>query len=647
MPFGRARCDFCHGVPQGYKIPQRYIVMPPHYFGREAESMDTVQFARLLAMLAVAWLGFAASCSFVRADDAQLLDPLAMQQELQRLAGVCDRIGLESQAKLCRAWFVPPRPDQHQLYLPVPFPEADDTDLNQQRWVEYFVTARRKHARWLYREAQRLADGDDEVAAFQTLWHVLREDPEHVEALRILGPLASAAAVQPQVRSSATPQTDFRWPARSYSRIQTPHFMVTTRADKRQSIAIAKRLEAAHALWCQMFYDVWAAKGLLKKKLGGDTTAWRETRKMEVFLLKDRDDYIDTLQQNEANIGVSVGYYNAVAKKSFFYPSESLDATFFHELTHQLFSESSQFESVFDVGSSGGVWLLEGVAVYMESLRDHDHFWTVGGVEAPRMQTARYRAVRDGYWPEWRTFVAGTIDAWKQDPNVAMNYSHAAGLTHSLLDLHAERKKTRAMYLAALEAVYAGRGDAGVELLTLLGDDDMKAKIAYQDMMTISDEQALALQQSDVKPRELVLAGSKLEATTWAGFADQTELRWLDVSFSNITQADMAWLSDFNELERLSVEGTAVDGRILPIVNRLRKLNELDLSGCAISDTELESLRGNAAIQTLWITNTRVTNASLNTLASLRNLRMCDVSGTQIEAEAWMDFERRHLRAKP
>lgn len=601
---------------------------------------------RRIAMAACAWLSLGLAL-IARADDSEQLDRAAMQDELARLADVCDRIGLAPQAILCRSWLVPRRSDQHSLYLPVAFPEAEDGNANQTRWLEHFVAARRKHARWLYAESQRLAQSGDETAAFRLLWHVLREDPQHADALRVLGPLASAAEVQPKVRSSATVQSDFKWPARSYSRIQTPHFMLTTRADTRQSIAIAKRLEAAHALWCQMFYDVWAPQGLLQKKLAGDNTSWRETRKMEVFLLKDRQDYIDTLKENEANIGVSVGYYNSEAKKSFFYPSENLDATFFHELTHQLFSESSQFENVLDTGSGGGVWLLEGVAVYMESLREHDHFWTAGGIEAARLQTARYRAVRDGYWPDWKEFTSGTIDAWKQDPKVALNYSHAAGLTHTFLDLHKERKKAREMVLTALEALYAGRANAGVELLALLGPDDEQAKITYQDMMTVTDAQATALQQSDVRASDLVLAGSKFTAATWAGFTNQTELRWLDLSFSNITNADMTWLANFKDLERLSVEGTLVDGGLLPLANRLRKLNELDVSGCAIGDADLNNLRGNPSIQTLWLTNTRVTNDCLATLSTLKNLRVCDVSGTQIDANAWKEFEQKHLRANP
>jgi hypothetical protein len=582
----------------------------------------------------------------VLADDA-MLDRAAMQQELERLAEICDRVGLGLQANLCRAWTAPQRSEQHNLYLPVAFPKFGSNNAAEERWIEHFVAARRKHARWLFGEAQRLANANDEVAAFQLLWHVLREDPEHAGARRVLGPLASAAEVQPKIRSSSTVQEDFNWPARAYSRIQTPHFMLTTRADTRQSVAIAKRLEAAHALWCQVFYDVWATKGVLQKKLAGDNTSWRESRKMEVFLLKDRGDYINTLSVNEANIGVSVGYYNSAAKKSFFYPSDGLEATFFHELTHQLFSESSQFENVLNPKSNGGVWLLEGVAVYMESLRSHDHYWTVGGIDAPRIQTARYRAVRDGYWPEWQSFTAGTIDAWKADADVALNYSHAVGLTHAIFDLHPERKDARTKYLLALAGVYAGRANAGVELLSMFGANEANAKTAYQDQLTVTDKQMLALKESGFLVQDLVLAGSKLSTATWATLSDQTELHWLDLSFSNATSADVQWIANLKELERLSVEGTLVDGSILPIANRLRKLNELDLSGCAINDADLANLKGNANIQTLWLTNTRVSDACLKTLATFKNLRMCDISGTQIDAEAWKEFEQRHLRAIP
>ncbi len=595
------------------------------------------------------WLWMAVSMPFTigTVQAATGLDRAAMQAELKRLADICDGIGLDNQADLCRAWMVAPRADQMPLYLPSEFPQPDGSNPAQASWCQHFSTARRGHAEWLFAEAQRLALAGDEQSAFRMLWQVLREDPQHAEALRVLGPLATATSLQPRMRNSAAQQPDFQWPAKSYSRIQTPHFLLTTRAAARESIQLAKRLEAAHALWSQIFFDQWASPGLLTQRLEGGNQPWGEPRRMQVFLLKDRNDYVETLGSGEDNIAASVGYYNPGAKKSFFYPGPNLEATFIHELTHQLFSESSHLAAVPHPGSQGGVWLLEGIAVYMESLAEHDHYWTLGGIEAPRLQTARYRAVRDGYWPNWQSFAAGSMEAWKADPQVSLYYAQAAGLTHACLDLMPDRELSRDAYLRALAGVYAGRSQAGSEIRDLLGSDDEQAQLAYRRLLTVSADQLAALIDSGFQAHDLVLAGSQLDRQQWQSLSELTQLKWLDLSFSNADNAGLTWLGNLRQLERLSVEGTQVNGQLLPLIAGLKQLNELDLSSCAIDDAALEVLRGHSGIQTLWLTNTPVSDACLEILASLPNLTTCDVAGTRITPAAWQEFEQQRLSAKP
>ena len=70
--------------------------------------------------------------------------------------------------------------------------------------------------------------------------------------------------------------------------------------------------------------------------------------------------------------------------------------------------------------------MIEGIALYAESLRKQDDYWTIGGRDAPRMQTARYRGVRDGNWPDWQAFSSGATETWKSDPAVARLYTHSS-----------------------------------------------------------------------------------------------------------------------------------------------------------------------------------------------------------------------------
>ncbi len=600
--------------------------------------MESCQVRRLCLWLCLVWVGPALAAD--PALDGPRYDRAQMQLELERLASICDRLQLTAEAELCRKWLPIARADQLVLYLPSAFPAADDARPVQASWCQHFREARQRYARWLFAQAQQSVQAGDELQAFRQLWHVLREDPEHAEARRVLGPLADAAMVRPRVRGSAGIQPDFQWPADSYRRIQTPHFLLTTRADTKESLAIAQQLETTHALWSQLFFDMWAPRGLLSERFDGAASSWNEPRKMQVFLLKDRDDYLATLGVSEQNIGVSVGYYSLEAKQSFFYPTDNLAATFVHELTHQLFAEASHVAALPQAGSQGGIWLLEGIALYMESLKGHQDYWTVGGVDAPRLQTARYRAVRDGYWPDWNAFAHGTIEAWKADANLALYYSHAAGLTHVMLDLLPEKESARGALLAALQAAYEGRAQPGDELLQLLGASEAEAKQRYQDLQIISDAQLQAVIASNPSLAELVLAGSHLEASSWQRLAALQDLTWLDVSFSNATTTDLNWIDASLSLERLSVEGTSVSGDLLQHVAKLPRLEELDVSGCPINDQAVSALRGSTTIHTLWLTQTRVTNQCLETLTTMPQLRMVDVAGTAIEPPVWEAFRR-------
>src|SRR5690606_33884125 len=148
--------------------------------------------------------------------------------------------------------------------------------------------------------------------------------------------LAKAATVTPRLRKGAAVHPDYGWPAGSYSRIQSPHFILTTRGDPRSSLELAQLMERFYALWRQMFYPLWAAPGVLDKRFEGRSTPWERPKEMSVVLLADREDYLRLLGMAEQNAAVSVGYYAPQLQTSFFYVAPNYEITLFHELTHQL-----------------------------------------------------------------------------------------------------------------------------------------------------------------------------------------------------------------------------------------------------------------------------------------------------------------------
>ncbi|QDV22403.1 leucine-rich repeat domain-containing protein [Aureliella helgolandensis] len=572
----------------------------------------------------------------------------SMRAELQRLADICERIGLPSEAEYSRNWLPLPRDDQTVLYLAEDGPSATaPQSTNQAHWRDSFVAIRHRYADFLFEKVQQLAGQGLETEAFQLLWQVHREHPQHSASRRALGAFTTALTRRPQMRTVTTIHPNFAWPARSYSQIRTTHFNLLTRADRRASLELAQQLERFYCLWSQIFYPLWAAPGQLQQRLAGSAVPWDQPEEIQVVLLRDRQEYLQLLGASEANIGVSVGYYAPDSQTSFFYPDDNLTATLFHELTHQLLAEATHLEPS-HVGETGGLWLVEGIAMYMESLNQRGSYWTIGGLESPRLQTARYRAVRDGYWPDWSEFTQGNLDSWKKSPELSRLYTHAAGLAHLFLDQLLEEAGAREAFFKALVDVYQG-GDGSLAntprpLLNLLAANEQQAKRVYQTALTLSDEDLHSLRDSGHQVQDLVLAGSQLTPQTWQTLDNQAKLQWLDLSFTNITDEQLKWLPLLKELNRLSVEGTPVEGSFLKQLNELQALAELDLARCAIDDQKLSQLAGLGALETLWLTLTPVTDAALETLDALPALRQCDIQGTAISSSSWQTFLRDHPR---
>ncbi len=278
----------------------------------------------------------------------------------------------------------------------------------------------------------------------------------------------------------------------------------------------------------------------------------------------------------------------------------------------------------------------------MESMSRGDAYWTLGGWESPRLQTARYRAVRDGFFVPWKEFSEGTIEQWKANPDISRLYSQAAGVTHFMLDSLGAPKAKEERELALMQgliAVYAGQPDSR-RVVQLLGNE--QAQENYEKALVVTDEQVMSLRDGH-EVKELVLAGSQLNANSWKRVLEQRRLEWLDLSFTNATSDDLRGIGELKKLERLSVEGSAVDGTLLGQIRDLKELTELDLTGCAIDDAGLEALKRHPSIKTLWLGKTRVSEAMFPTLASMPKLEFVDVSETQVSDAAWGEF----VKSKP
>ncbi len=623
-----------------------------------------------------------------------VLDEAGFAKELERLQGICQRLGLARESQLMNQWSEQDT-DAHLLYLPAEVdPLASDPATNELKkdankfsahtnWVKHFYAARQSHASHWVQLAKQLAASGDEYTAYRYLWRAAREDANHPEVKRVLGPLLVPLRTKAKARNSPLAHPQFGWPAGSYVRVDTANFQLLSRADTATTLALAADLERFYALWTQWFYPLWAAPNVTNAQLGGRSASWQTKREFRVILCKDRKDYLQVLGAGEDNIGVSVGYYSPENRMSFFYPDAQLRPTMFHELTHQLLSEGSQLKNGRTVGMEHDFWMVEGIALYMESLKDCGTHWQLGGWLSPRLQAARYRAIHDGYWKALPEFSAGGMTSWKSSEDIAVLYTQAAGLTHffmdrrippseqeqsvaegtssavSSLDEDVDRNRkageesladfdsesAKAAYFAGLVAVYQGDRPSN-KLEEILGGENSQRDYLHfmlvrpRNFRSLSTSLATSLATAE-SVKELVLTRSQLTPEDWQGVSKLEDLIWLDISFTNAKPSDLAFLEKLTQLERLSLEGTAIDSTVLTKIKGMSRLKELDLSQTTIDDKALEALQGNSTIETLWLSGTKVTSTSLKILETMTRLNYVSLDETSVPTTEAQSFRER------
>jgi hypothetical protein len=106
--------------------------------------------------------------------------------------------------------------------------------------------------------------------------------------------------------------------------------------------------------------------------------------------------------------------------------------------------------------------------MYMESLRQEDGFYVLGGFDDERLHAAWYRLTQDNFYVPLTEFTTYGRDRLQTDPRIATLYSQAAGLANFLV--YFDNGRYRDALVAYLLAVYTGR-DRPDTLATLSGVD--------------------------------------------------------------------------------------------------------------------------------------------------------------------------------
>ncbi len=565
----------------------------------------------------------------------------AYRNQLETLAAKCDQLDLPEQAAISRRWASLRDPGRYYLFMPAPNdpvrPPAKARAIVRS-WYKKFTEYRKEQAKQLFLLAGQEARAGHGAEAYQLLHEVLREDPDHAETRRVLGYIATSSGWRnPQQRIRRRPGTSihptFGWQRKRYWKIDSGHFQVTTNANPKIGIEVVKFLERVHAVWRQLFFDYWSTSKQLTARLEGGRTTLGPEPKFQVVVFRDRDEYVQQLGRFESQIGISVGYYSQTAKTAYFFADEKkTHRSWVHEATHQFFQETRPTTK--QVGEQGNFWVIEAVALYMESLVCHDHYCTTGGVDAERLQYARYRGLCERNLRPLAKLVALGRTEFQKDQDVRRLYSQSAGLAHFFM--HADSRRLARPLVQYLLAVYQRR-DGPQTLQQLAGCDDTEIDRDYIQFLNVTDQQ---LQFVDPMCRKLCLCHTDVTDQGLLKLPELPQLRWLDLSFTKASCRGLARFADCRQLDQLSLEKTSIDDQAIATIGRFVKLEELDLSRTRVGDEGLRMLPRLSRLKILWLTGTQVTDHGIEGLARFRNLEQLELENTRVTAVAIQRLKR-------
>ena len=498
-----------------------------------------------------------------------------------------------------------PYSDKSRIYVCVADAVADDSLPIDEALAPRLHKLRKQYAAELLKIAVASLDAGNSAAAYQAFCHVNFHDPAR-KKVRIVVP-SKRSSENIQVRPARSVNAKLNWPAGSYLTARSENYLVTSNASREQTLKLIAELELLNDVWRQLFFEHWSTIGALKRAWAGKGSLPKNRDLHRVVLFSNRKEYVDYLQQIEPQARMTLGYYSTHQRTAYFFVrnDQNAKATWRHEATHQLFQETRRVRT--DVGMRENFWIIEGLALYLESLQPIGSYYSTGGLEAERLQFARYRALCENAYVPLAKFVGFGRTAIQSDPDIRKLYSQAAGLTHFFMHAHDGQYRTR--FLKYVAAVYRGR-DSHATLETIIGKSYAELDDEYRQFLRLSDQDLLELDPR-VSARNLAI-----------GCTDVT-----DRGVENLRLDQVRWM-DFMQ--------TRVTDNGLKRIGEARDLRQLSLVGCDVSDATIARLRELKHLEELDIRNTKVSDASIKVLSELKALNVFECEGSRISPSGRM-----------
>lgn len=554
---------------------------------------------------------------------------------LQDIALWCRSEGVPQQVPQTYALYKTHDLDRQYIYLPSekPMPAARKGKLGE--WLGKVTEAKKEHADAIFELAVESAQEGADAIAFQFLHEVIYYNRDHEKTRKILGHKAVEGGwrVNTDKIKIKKPSRELEllgWPGKTYITVSTPHFTINSTATEEETRFLAEQLERWHDVWRQVFFEYWSP-AKVSRWIDGKGSFHEPKQRYRVAFFKDHQQYVSSLERWVKGVGNSAGYYNRDLKLSFFPAGddEATRDTWRHELTHQLFRETIRArENPF---ADQHLWLDEGIAMYFESLMDQEGYVTLGGFDARRLQFARVRKLREGFFVPFNEIAAMPQNEFQKRKDIAALYSQSAGMTHMLMnDNHGKMQSKVTEFMKAIHKQRV-KPDAFEKLM---GKAYQQLDLEYLQYLEVKSSDVVRYLSNPKLRTELALPNAELTEEAIAKISECSNLKWLDLTGTRITAKALATLSQCDALRQLFLTSCPIEKSGYRYLANFDSLEEVDFSGSSLTDQDLSQVISKLPLKVIRLSQTRVTDAGVNSLTRMKTLKTLDLSRSNISAQA-------------
>lgn len=428
------------------------------------------------------------------------------EAEAKALARIAE--GLEGmEAAEVRSWIEPAPPkDGPSRFRPLPEVVANATKpATSPNWRAEALAAREAAASGLFALSGRAAKIGRFSLADDALRAVLDRQPDHKEARRLLGFVPHAGGwatphAAEKLKAGWVDHPEFGWveaswvphldrgelpgliqPGRPFEwlptdraddlrrdiadgwKIETAHFSIRTNVPLSEAIRFGRRLEAFRDLFNALLADVLGPNSPLAQRHAAPGPARIPTRKHHIWYFASKAEYVHYLKPKHGEgVELELGRYDRPTRpgglgNSYFFrdPEGALevDATLYHEASHQLLFESGARHDT--EKNAGNFWVFEGLGTYFETVCPlADGTLEVGGLIGPRIRQARIRLLDKGQFVPIEDLTRLDQKAFDDESVIFLHYAESMAL--AVFFMQAEGTRLREPFLDYVRDAFKG-----------------------------------------------------------------------------------------------------------------------------------------------------------------------------------------------